>query len=343
MSNRKLRAAVIGGGLGGHHGYAYARADEYELVAACDLNPAAFDRFFERAQIARGSIREYTDYHEMFAKENLDVVSVATPDHLHINPVCDAAEAGIKGIFCEKPLCTTLEDADRIIETLERTGAKMAVDHTRSFIPAYQAVKNAIWHEQSIGGLTRIVAHMGGRRSMLFRNGTHLVDAVCFFANADPVWVIASHERGFEDYGTVYKGEGGKDPMLDPGSTVIVEFANGVRAIINSAKQTPAIFEFDLQGPGGRYVLNDSSCRAWKTDKPEGTPAEVAPPDARGYIDNFGDNLIPAVKEIAEMVWHDGPNSSPAHRGRNSLEIMLAALLSQSRDSAKVHLPLPRA
>jgi len=342
MSNRKLRAAVIGGGLGGHHGYAYARAEEYELVAACDLNPAAFDRFFERAQIERGSIREYTDYREMFAKENLDVVSVATPDQFHIQPVCDAAEAGIKGIFCEKPLCTTLADADKIIETLERTGAKMAVDHTRSFIPSYQAVKNAIWNEQSIGGLTRIVAHMGGRRSMLFRNGTHLVDAVCYLANAEPVWVIAAHERGFEDYGTVYKGEGGKDPMLDPGSTVIVEFANGVRAIINSAKQTPAIFEFDLQGPGGRYVLNDSSCRAWKTDKPEGTPSEVAPPDARGYIDNFGDNLIPAVKEMAEMVWNDGPNSSPATRGRNSLEIMIAALYSQSRDSAKIHLPLPR-
>jgi len=83
MSSRKLRAAVIGGGLGGHHGYAYTRAEEYELIAACDINPAAFDRFFERAQIERGSIREYTDYKEMFAQENLDVVGVATSDHLH--------------------------------------------------------------------------------------------------------------------------------------------------------------------------------------------------------------------------------------------------------------------
>ncbi|MBX3011019.1 MAG: Gfo/Idh/MocA family oxidoreductase [Caldilineaceae bacterium] len=342
MSNRKLRAAVIGGGLGGHHGYAYARAEEYELVAACDINPAAFDRFFERAQIERGSIREYTDYKEMFAKENLDVVSVATPDQFHVNPICDAAEAGIKGIFCEKPLCTTLADADRIVETIERTGAKLSIDHTRSYIPVYQAVKKAVWEDNEIGGLTRIIAHMGGRRSMLFRNGTHLVDAVCYLANAEPLWVIAAHERGFEDYGTVYKGEGGKDPMLDPGSTIIVEFANGVRGIINSAKQTPAIFEFDLQGPGGRYELKDSGCRVFKTKTPEGQPFEAEPRTERGYIDNFGDNLIPAVKEMAEQVWHDGPNSSPARRARNSLEIMVAALYSQARDSAKVHLPLPR-
>lgn len=341
MAAEKLRAAVIGGGLGGYHGYAYDRAPEYELVAACDINPAAFDRFYERAQIARGTIREYTDYREMFEKEQLDVVSVATPDQFHVDPVCDAAEAGIKGILCEKPLCTTLQDADRMVETIERTGAKLAVDHTRSWIPSYQAVRQAI-RDGEIGGLTRILAHMGGRRSMLFRNGTHLVDAVCYFADADPVWVIAAHERGFEDYGTVYKGEGGKDPMLDPGSTIIIEFANGVRGIINSAKQTPQLFEFDLQGPNGRYWLTDRQCIVWKSAEREGRPEEVAPPDARGYLDFFGDNLIPAVQELAQMVWHDGPNSSPARRGRNSLEIMMAALLSQSRDSAKVQLPLPR-
>lgn len=342
MSNQKLRAGVIGGGLGGHHGYAYARAADYELVAACDINPAAFERFFERAQIERSSIRLYTDYKEMFAQEGLDVVSVATPDHLHADPVCDAALAGIKGILCEKPLCTTLDDADRIVETVERTGAKMSIDHTRSWIPVYQAVKKAVWEEQAIGGLTRIVAHMGGHRSMLFRNGTHLVDAVCYLAAADPLWVIAAHERGFEEYGIEYKGQGGKDPMLDPGSTIIVEFANGVRALINSAKQTPQLFEFDLQGPGGRFWLTDSDCRAWKTDKPEGALAEAPPPTGQGYREPFGENLIPAVQELAQMIRYGAPSSSPPHRARNSLEIMLAALLSQSRDSAKIHLPLPR-
>lgn len=342
MAETKLRAAVIGGGLGGYHGYAYDRASDYELVAACDINPEAFDRFYERAQIERGTVREYTDYREMFEKENLDVVSVATPDQFHVDPVCDAAEAGIKGILCEKPLCTSLQDADRMVETVERTGVHLAIDHTRSWIPSYQAVRQAI-RDGEIGGLTRIVAHMGGRRSMLFRNGTHLIDAVCYFAEAEPLWVIAAHERGFEDYGTEYKGQGGKDPMLDPGSTLIIEFANGVRGIVNSAKQTPQIFEFDLQGPDGRFWLNDRQCMAWKTAEREGLPQEVPAPEARGYLEYFGDNLIPAVQEMAQMVWHNAPNSSPVRRGRDSLEIMLAALISQSRGSAKVELPLPRA
>jgi predicted dehydrogenase len=341
MSKTKLRAAVIGGGLGGSHGYAYARAEEYELVAVCDINPEVFDRFYERAEIARGGIGEYADYREMFAKENVDVVSVATPDHLHVDPVCDASDAGIRGILCEKPLATTLADADRIVETIERNGTKLSVDHTRSWIPSHQAVREAI-RDGEIGPLTRIVAHMGGKRSMLFRNGTHLVDAVCFFADAEPVWVIAAHERGFEDYGPVYDGKGGKNPQYDPGSTIIVEFANGVRGMINAAKLTPQMFEFDLQGPGGRYWLTDQQCTFWKTEQPEGRAELTDAPEGRGYADPFGENLIPAVQELARMISDDVPSSSPAQRGRHTLEIMLAALKSQVEGSAKIQLPLPR-
>ena len=83
------------------------------------LMPEVFPRFYERAELPPGSIKQYTDYHEMFEKERLDVVSVATPDHLHANPVCDASNAGIRGVICEKPLTTTIKDADRIIETIE--------------------------------------------------------------------------------------------------------------------------------------------------------------------------------------------------------------------------------
>ena len=141
MSEGKLRAAVIGAGVGGGHGYAYARAPEYEFVAVCDINPEVLARFYERAEIERGSVAEYADYRAMLERERLDVVSVATPDHLHVGPVCDAVAAGVRGIFCEKPLATTAEDADRIIDALARHNAVLSVDHTRSWLPSYQAVR----------------------------------------------------------------------------------------------------------------------------------------------------------------------------------------------------------
>lgn len=341
MAQRKLRAGVIGCGVGASHGYAYANAPEFELAAVCDLKPEALDRFFERSGVRRGTVREYEDYREMIERGRLDVVSVATPDEYHAGPVCDAANAGIKGILCEKPLASSLRDADLMLETVARNGAKMSVDHTRSWWPQFQAARTAI-RRGEIGGLTRIVVHMGGRRSMLFRNGTHMVDGMCYFADASPLWVIAAHERGFEDYGTAYKGQGGKDPMLDPGSTLIVEFANGVRGILNAAKQTVGIYEFDLIGPSGRYWLTQTGGTAWKAEQPEGEPHEVTVPWSEIAAGDLGPNLIPAVRELAKMVWEDAPSSSPPERARDTLEILFGALLSQSRDSAKVYLPLPR-
>lgn len=341
MSQRKLRVGIIGCGVGASHGFAYARVPEFELVAICDIQPAAFARFYERAKIEPGTIHEYTDHREMLAKEELDVVSVATPDDYHTDAVCDASDAGIKAILCEKPLASSLADADRIIATVERNGTKMSVDHTRSWYPTFQAARKEI-REGVIGPVTRVVAHMGGRRAMLFRNGTHIVDAMCYFADATPAWVLAVHERGFEDYGSEYKGEGGKDPMLDPGSTLIVEYTNGVRGILNGAKHTPAIYEVDILGPGGRYWLTQDGGTAWRTDAPEGAPKEVAPPWTSTAAGDLGENLIPAVEEIARMVWDDAPSSSPPQRARDVMEIMFGALRSQAGDNVKITLPLPR-
>tara|TARA_B100000809_G_C14699936_1_gene373758 strand:- start:9 stop:545 length:537 start_codon:yes stop_codon:yes gene_type:complete len=177
---------------------------------------------------------------------------------------------------------------------------------------------------------------------MLFRNGTHAIDLISFFADAGPKWVLAVHERGFEDYGAVYKGEGGKDPALDPGSTLIIEYANGVRAILNSAKMTPPITEIDLMGPSGRFRLDDKSGTRWLSDTVEG-PLTLDPTfDHPGFPDFLGDSLMPAVKEMAQMVWNDAESSSPPRRARDTLEIMLGALLSQDRGNVRVDLPLPR-
>ena len=60
----------------------------------------------------------------MLEGEDLDVLTVATSDHLHTKIVIDGAESGVKGIFCEKPIATTLEDADAMIAACERNGCE---------------------------------------------------------------------------------------------------------------------------------------------------------------------------------------------------------------------------
>ena len=116
----------------------------------------------------------------MLARERLDILTVATSDHRHADITVDGANAGVKGIFCEKPLATTLEDADRIIQACEAEGVVVSVDHTRRWSPILHTVRDAV-RSGAIGRLSTVIVTRGGHRAMLFRNGTYLIDAVCFF------------------------------------------------------------------------------------------------------------------------------------------------------------------
>ena len=178
---------------------------------------------------------------------------------------------------------------------------------------------------------------------MLFRNTTHQLAAVCFFAQADPVWVIGALDRGFEDYGTVYKGHGGQDPALDPGATLIVEFANGVRALVCASKRTPRGPRIDLLGTRGRIEVGEQETRAWQSARDEGDliPQPVSWTQGQSGTD-LGERLVPGVAHLVRMVRYGEPANSPPRAARHVLEIILGALHSQAQGMAPVKLPLPR-
>ena len=81
---------------------------DVELAAICDISPEALERFKAAWSERWPETRLYADYREMLDREDLDVLTVATSDHRHAQIVIDGAESGVKGIFCEKPIATTL-------------------------------------------------------------------------------------------------------------------------------------------------------------------------------------------------------------------------------------------
>ena len=110
----------------------------------------------------------------------------------------------------------------------------------------------------SIGAVQRIVATLGGPRAMMFRNGTHLVDGVCFFADSEPEWVFGELEPGYDHYDR-YLGDGGRDPATDPAVSGYVHFRNGVRAFVNVNKsQFAASFTFQVYGETGMLDVHNS-------------------------------------------------------------------------------------
>jgi predicted dehydrogenase len=120
----KLRIGIIGSGgiaQGSHmKGYA-AIPDLCEIVATCDVK----EETALEAATKFGVKTTYTDYNEMLAKENLDAVSVCTPNKFHKEPTVAALKAGVN-VLCEKPLgmnagecremCSVARDTGKILQ-----------------------------------------------------------------------------------------------------------------------------------------------------------------------------------------------------------------------------------
>ena len=120
MANH-IRSAVIGLGImGRQHTEALFEHHDAEPVAVADI----------RAQVAEDvgaqfGAKPYSDYNEMLKNEDLDLVTVATPDPLHRESVVGAIEAGVPNIIQEKPFTTTVVDAEAICEAVEKRGTRV--------------------------------------------------------------------------------------------------------------------------------------------------------------------------------------------------------------------------
>ena len=343
----KYRVGIVGcRNVGTGHASGLVGLTNAELVAACDLVQDMLDTFKERCWQRDERWKEtwpdvalYTDLGDMLANENLDIVTVATSDHRHADIVVDAANAGVKGIFCEKPMATNLADADRMIEAVERNNTILSIDHSRRWAPLWRYTKEEVVGGGVIGPVQYIIGTLTGGRAMLFRNGTHLIDAICYFAESDPEWVSAELEAGYEDYWE-YRGDGGHEPQTEPSAHGYIHFANGVRAFYaGGPKTTPADFRLEIVGATGRICLDDKTGaihRHQRGDIEDDVPEPILSPEWPVV------GMAAGVQELVRLVDEGGEPVSPGREALKVVEIMIGFLESQRRGNAKVSIPLPR-
>jgi predicted dehydrogenase len=315
------------------HAAAYHRHPHTEVSAVCDIRPQALEDFRSRWADVWPDVRLYSDYREMLQQEQPDIVSVVTPDHLHADITVAAAEGGAKAILCEKPIATTLEDADRMIAAAEANNVLLSVEHTRRWSPIYQKARE-VARQGDLGKLRTVISNMYSPRSMLFRNGTHMVDMIVFFAESDPQWVFAELEEGF-DYFTEYKSDGGHNPNTDPAASAYIHFANGVRAFYNGVKIPMPGSQFELTFEHGRMEVSDRGLTLIQANgKNQWSAANISTAE---YMQSF---QLAAVYELIDALETGRPLVSPAREARKTLEIMLGMLRSHQLGNVRVNLPL---
>lgn len=137
----QLRIGIIGcGGISNPHAEGYALlGDKAAVTALCDVNQANALALKEK-HAPRAAI--FADWRELLAS-GVDAVDICLPHHLHCPAILDAAAAG-KHIICEKPLCRTLAEADRIQAAVERAGVTYMASHNQLFHPCLQAAREVL-------------------------------------------------------------------------------------------------------------------------------------------------------------------------------------------------------
>lgn len=223
MAERELGLAVVGlGQVGPVHARIISEERELRLVAVCDLDADRARTAAERFSADRWT----TDYSSLLDDDEVDAVFVCTPDQSHREPAVAIAEAG-KHLFVEKPLASTISDADAIINAAAVAGITFMVGHVYRFDVNFAKIKEAASAPEfgeplSCYGRQSTTAadarYLGGRVGINFYASVHSLDAIGWFLGTRPLSVHAEavKDRVFEEIGkpdgvwTLIRFDGGK-------------------------------------------------------------------------------------------------------------------------------------
>lgn len=232
----RLRAAVVGTGVWGEkHLQALKTIPEVEVVALCDVDQRRVRKIASQYQVQK----VYNNFKELFDHEDLDLVHIVTPEPAHRRPVLEAASRGVH-ILVEKPLATSLEDADSMIEATRRHKVIMMVGHVLRWDTRYAMVKDAI-ERGEIGEIVSIFARRSvssaqapiflPRSTPMMQLGIHDIDLILWYTESRVKRTYAHSTRLFD-----YKYPDTTACMLN--------LENGAHAVLQNSFSLPKTLPF---------------------------------------------------------------------------------------------------
>jgi len=279
---RVARIAIIGGGkFGEMHLRAFSQLERdghATLVALCDINEELLAR--RREQFG---VKGYTDFREMLQREDLDGVTVVTPDHLHRQFVVACLRAG-KHVLVEKPLDVTVAGCDEMVAEADRAGRILQVDFHKRFDPYHRQMAATVasgaigrvlygyaWMEDRIEVPRDWFSHWAPKSSPFWFLGVHMVDLIRFCTGAKGVSVFAAGAKrklaslGIDAYDCV-----NARVVFDDGSTFAVDTSwvlpDRFEAVVNQGIRivgTEGVIEVDSQNRGAEACTAAEGQQTW--------------------------------------------------------------------------------
>ena len=252
MADEPVRYGIIGTGMmGGEHIANLVQMPDAVVVALADPVPSSLEW---GAACAAGTVDTYADHRLLLARDDLDAVVIASPNHTHATVLRDALATDV-AVMVEKPMCTTVDDCRDVQRWAGGRDAVTWVGLEYRYMPAVAALLHEL--RSGVCGTTRMVSIREHRFPFLRKvgdwnrfnrnTGGTLVEKCCHFfdlmrlvAGADPVRVMASGGQDVNHLDEVYDG---RVPDIFDNAYVIVDFANGVRGAL----------DLSMFAEGGRY------------------------------------------------------------------------------------------
>ena len=248
------RSGIIGVGQAGYtfdfdktrkfiwsHAKAYKFHKKTKLVAVSDI-----DTLDHRFNEDYPNVIFFKDYISMLEKSKLDIVSICTPTHTHLEIIKSISQqSSLKAIFLEKPVGQNLSEAVQIDKICKSNNIVLATNYMRRWDYSYNFV-NGLIESQSLGKLETIIAL--GNTSLL-TSASHLIDLMIFFGK-EINWVVGDLQ---ENYIRNVNG------INDHGGTAMVKFDNDVCGFLKavSKNETNLIFSFELFFEDGKVKISE--------------------------------------------------------------------------------------
>ncbi len=323
---------IVGCGLIGKvQAEAIASIPGARLVAVCGRDEKRAAEF-----AAKFGAAVYTGYDRFLKHPGLLIVNICTPSGLHAEQGIAAAQAG-KHVLVEKPIETTLEKADALIEACDRHGVKLGVIFQSRFLPAVQKIKRAI-DEGQLGRLMIGDAYVKWYRAPEYYadswHGTLALDGGGALINqaihtVDLLrWMMGPVETAFAMKSAL------RYPQIEGEDTLVasLRFRSGALGVIEAATSAKPGFKrrLEISGERGAVILDGDAISCWAIDGESedsnggeqitdgsANPAAISNEGHRRQIE---DMMRAVIEDRAPMI--DG------REGRKSLELVVALYAS---------------
>jgi scyllo-inositol 2-dehydrogenase (NAD+) len=310
--------------MGSHHAENLARhVSAADLVAVADADPQRAHQVAARLGVERW----FGDPHDLLASRDVDAVVIATPDETHAAMVMAAAEAG-KDILCEKPLATTLTDADRALAAVAAARVRLQIGFMRRYDPAYAAAKAAL----DAGQLGRPALFRGIHRNPQVTSEYFLSNPAAPYTNSmihdfdNALWFLGSDATEVMAFTSNTTGASLPANAFDT-ALVDIRFASGALATIELSLMVGYAYEVraELIGTAGAALMRTAHPNSFALLRAGEARAPISPLWREYFADAYRLEMVDWVQRMRD----DQPPAVTGEDGRRALVLAHAAFASE--------------